>query len=87
MKDNNKLLTEVGQDPRTWDIFYLLNIGNWGNWLRGVFQSIAIIGLLVLILIILIKFLLFCISTQMPSFQMYVQIKLFSFPRFFLKPK
>ena len=54
-KDNIKLLAEVGQAPRTWDIFNLFSIGNWGKWLRGAFQSIAISGLLVLSLIFFIK--------------------------------
>lgn len=85
MKDNIKLLAEIGQAPGTWDIFYPFNISNWGNWLRGVLQSIVIIGLSFFILIILIKFILFCISKQMSSSQMYVQIKLSSFQRHFLK--
>lgn len=28
-KDSIKLLAEVGQPPRTWDIFNLFNIDNW----------------------------------------------------------
>lgn len=76
MKDNINLLAEVGQDPGTWGIFELLNIGNWGSWLRSAFQSIAITGHLILSLIFLIKFLLFGISKQMPYSQMYVQNKI-----------
>lgn len=82
MKDNVKLITEVGQDPRTWDIFDLLKTGNWGNTLRSTFQSTATNWFLVFSLIFLIKFLLFCISKQMPSSQMYIR---FPFQRLSLK--
>lgn len=54
MTDNIKLLTEVGQAARTWDIFHLLSIDSLGGLVE---KSIAVIGLVALG-VILTKFLL-----------------------------